>query len=106
MPSLGDLSLLEWSQNGQDQELRLIKMIAGKWKNIATDGFGMKSYSLTIIEDKHDIENSCRNLFQAFLRSGTPKTGSPTWGGVVTALRKADLTVAADELQAALPHKQ
>ena len=99
------MSLLEWSQNGQDQELRLIKMIAGRWKNLAIEGFGMKSYNLDIIEDKHDIENSCRNLFQAFLRSGTPKTGSPTWGGVVMALRKADLQVAADQLQAALPHK-
>ena len=77
MPSLGDLSLLEWSQNGQDQELRLIKMVAGKWKNLAMKGFGMESYSLTIIEDKHDIENSCRNLFQAFLRSGTPKQEVP-----------------------------
>ena len=91
MPSLGDLSLLEWSQNGQDQELRLINMIAGKWKNIAIQGFGMKSYNLDIIENKHDIENSCRNFFLAFLQ----KQEIPcTWGGLVTALKMADLTMA------------
>ena len=27
-------------------------MIAGKWKNIAIQGFGMKSYNLDIIENK------------------------------------------------------
>ena len=104
MPDLPDLNLLEWKEEGQDHELRLIKMIASKWINLAIDGFGMKYHEVENIEDKNDTENSCRKLFIAFLRSGSRKTGSATWGGLVTALRRATLTGAADKLEAALLH--
>ena len=98
-PNIVDLTVLKWKEEGQDHELRLIEMIASKWKYLAIDGFGKTYYEVKNIEDKNDTVNNCNKLFIAFLQNR-----SATWGGLVTALRRATLTDVADKLEAALPH--
>lgn len=102
LPGLGELGLMEWTENGTEKELRLIKMISNRWKDLGIDGFGMGGSELDNQEGSRP-EDSCRNVLQQFLRSGSVRTGRPTWQSLIKALKRAQLTVAAEKLQHALP---
>lgn len=102
VPGLGELGLMEWNENGTEKELRLIKMIANKWQDLGVDGFGMEGAELDNLKGSN-LEDSCRNVLQKFLRSGSARTGNPSWQRLIKALKRAQLTVAADKLQHALP---
>ena len=103
VPTLSDMSLMEWTENGKEKELRLLQLVAPQWKDLGTDGFGMQGHELQILEDKFSVVESCRNLLQKFVRSGSTKIGMPSWRGLIKALNKAQLKDAADKLQTALP---
>lgn len=102
LPGFAELGLMEWTENGQEQNLRLTKMIAYKWKDLGIDGFGMTGSELANLEGSK-LEDSIRNVLQKFLQSGTSRTGRPTWGSLIKALRRAELKVAAEKLEHALP---
>lgn len=102
LPGLAELGLMEWTENGKEKSLRLIKMIANKWKDLGTDGFGMEGSELDNLEGSK-LQESCRNVLQKFLQSGSVRTGRPSWQSLIKALNRAELTVAAEKLQHALP---
>lgn len=96
------LSLLEWKKDGSPQELRLIEEVAKKWRKLGSAGLGMREAVLDNLEDKHDDVNSCRKLFSRFLDNGSPKYKTPTWGNLIQALKKAEMSGVATTLHEAL----
>ena len=96
------LSLLEWAKDESLQELRLIQEIATNWRNLGSAGLGMGESVLNILADRLDDVTSCRRVLQRFLENGSPNYKTPTWGNLIQALKRAQMSVVASTLQEAL----
>lgn len=103
-PTMPHLTLLEWTKNESPQQLRLIDIIAKKWRNLGSAGLGIDEHVLNNLEDKSDDINSCRRVLQKFLENGSPNYKTPSWGNLIEALQKAEMKVVASTLLDALSH--
>ena len=106
-PTMPQLSLLEWTKDGSPQQLRLIEEIARNWNNLGSAGLGMEGFVLNNLEDRFSDVNSCRNVLQKFTQNGSPNYKAPTWGNLIQALKRAQMSVVASTLEEALicgPH--
>jgi hypothetical protein len=104
IPTLGQLLKLKYVIDGKTREMEIIPRLSKQWKTFGMSGLGIEDYKVEICEGKDDSE-SCFNLFNKFLQSGSKKFKNPTWQSVITAMRDRDLTVIADELEnRALPN--
>ena len=62
----------------------------------------MSGNVLDILEVRDDNVRSCCNVLQKFLQNGSPNYNTPTWGNLIQALKRAEMSVIASTLQEAL----
>ena len=102
-PSLGELTKLTYTKNGKEEKIEVIEVVAQQWMKFGTVGLGLEEYKVTNCHriSQKDVD-TCREVFQIFLRNGA-KFESLTWRNVITAVRDADFSVLANNLEKALP---
>ena len=102
-PSLGELTKLTYMKDGKEEKIEVIEVVAQQWMKFGTVGLGLEEYKVTNCHriGQKDVD-TCREVFQIFLRNGA-KFESPTWRNVITAVRDADFSDLADNLEKALP---
>ena len=97
IPKLHQLGYLK--QN--DKIIRVIKHVAAKWEDVATQ-LHFEGYDIDAIgrDANHKTDSACRTMFTKWLEGEGHKP--TTWRTLITALNEADLSVVAEELNAFL----
>ena len=90
-------------KDGKEEKIEVIEVVAQQWMKFGTVGLGLEGYKVTNCHriGQKDVD-TCREVFRIFLRNGA-KFESPTWSNVITAVRDADFSVLANNLEKALP---
>ena len=97
IPKLHQLGYLK--QN--DKIIRVIKRVAVKWEDVATQ-LHFEGYDIDAIgrDANHKTDSACRTMFTKWLEGEGRKP--TTWRTLITALNEADLSVVAEELNTLL----
>ena len=103
IPSLSSLNLLKWkSQEGQEQEFRLVNRVSAEWQGFGLLlGLGMNQLRVWRQERLGDV-TMCWNLVMEHWLKGDSADYPPSWEGLYTLLQDMEFSTQAREMKEAV----
>jgi hypothetical protein len=102
-PTLDELLILKYTDEGKKHRVRIINEASHKWKNIATL-ISRDVNVTTTLEEKYrgDPSECLRHTFIDYFVSKKPQRYSQDWNGLIELLEDVDLETLAENVKYAL----
>ena len=103
MPTLGELTTLKYTKDGEEKWVHIIEEASHKWKDIVCL-INTSSNRVSILQEKHrgDSKGCLRQSLTEDFIDKKPEKYSHNWRGLMELLNSVDLPVLAERVKYAL----
>ena len=103
LPTTGELTVLKYTEDGEEKRVRIIKEASHEWKGIVSL-INSASNRVSVLEEKHrsNAKDCLRQILIEDFIDNAPKNYSHNWRGLIELLKDVNLTTLAERVERAV----